>query len=135
MRSRFYYEKKKTIVKKYIFDQFNYSKENMKLRCWWCHKIFEFLCNISFLSRNVNENWGQLLSELWTSWLREMVKQPSLSPGRVLFKIIFPIFSKNIAFSRKNCKMKKYSKPHSHKKGYIHFRHQTPPSHQKRLGP
>ncbi len=49
-------------------------------------------------------------------------------------KIFFPIFSKNIAFFKKTVRWKNIQNLIFHKKGNIHFRRQTPPSLQKRLG-
>ncbi len=47
----------------------------------------------------------------------------------------FPIFSKNIALFEKIVKWKNIQNLISHEKVYIHFRRQTPPPLQKRLGP
>ncbi len=47
----------------------------------------------------------------------------------------FPHFLQKCYFFRKNCQMKNIQYLISHKKRYIHFRRQTPPSLQKRLQP
>ncbi len=50
-------------------------------------------------------------------------------------KTFFPIFFKNVAFFGKIVKWKNIQNLISDKKGYIHFRRRTSPSHEKRLGP
>ncbi len=55
-------------------------------------------------------------------------------------KIFFAIFSENVALFKKNCQMKKYSKPHfllgkkKKKSYYIHFYDWTSPTLEKGRG-
>ncbi len=54
---------------------------------------------------------------------------------RISTKLFFASFSENVVFFEKIVKWKNIQNLISHKKGYIHFHHQTPPPFQKRLSP